>query len=152
VVDPQPEPPTTLAPLSWLVAILGLIATALVVVPVVRGWRRRRRLRRAGPEPRGLILANYDLFTELAGDLGWGRAAAETPEEYRRKVQASGLLSNGDLERLTALTVAAAYGRAEPEDEDVDVMREAATATLHGLRKGTTPMARIAGLYRRVDR
>jgi len=148
---PPPLPPARVAPLSWLVAGLGLTASVLVAVPALRGWRRRRRLRRAGPEPRGLILANYDLFTELAGDLGWGRAAAETPEEYRRKVRASGLLSDGDLDRLTALTVAAAYGRSEPKDEDVEGMREAAAATLHDLRKATRPMKRITGLYRRAD-
>ncbi len=148
---PPPEPPARPAPLSWLAAGLGLSASVLVAVPLLRSWRRRRRLRRAGPEPRRLILANYDLFTELAGDLGWGRAAAETPEEYRRKVRASGMLSDGDLDQLTALTMAAAYGRSEPNDEDVDVVREAATATLHDLRKATSPMKRITGLYRRAD-
>jgi hypothetical protein len=129
----------------------GLLVVLVLAIPPLRVWRRRRRLRRAGPEPRALILANYELFTDRAGDLGWGRAPAETPEEYRRKIRSSGLLSNGDVDRMTALAVAAAYSDAEPHDEDAIVMQDAAASTLHELRRGTPAFTRVTGVYRRAD-
>ena len=66
-----------------LLAALGLIVLFLLLMPVFRTVRRRRRLRRASGEPRRLILATYDVFTERAAELGYARGAGETPEEYR---------------------------------------------------------------------
>ena len=146
-----PDPPDVMTPRMWLVAGLGLALLLLASMPLVRAWQRRRRLRKAGHAPRSVILAHYDVFTQRAGDLGWARAPAETPEEYRRKMVASGRISDGDLDRLTSLTVAAAYGQAEPHDDDVAVARQAAATTLRGLRKGTPAMKRVTGLYRRRD-
>ena len=62
--------------LALLALLLGLIVLAMI--PVVRAWRRRRRLRRASDEPRGLILATYDVFTERAGELGFPREPGQT--------------------------------------------------------------------------
>lgn len=144
----EPSGPTarTWFALSVLVAVLVVAA-----MPLFRSWRRRRRLRRAGPAPRSLILTQYDVFTERAGDLGWARAPAETPDEYRRKMIASGTITDGDLDRLTSLTVSAAYGAAEPDDDDVATSRQAAATTLRDLRRTTRPMKRLTGLYLRRD-
>ena len=57
----------------------------LLLVPPVRALRRRVRLRRAAVEPRRLILATYEVFTERAAGIGLGRDPGETLNEYRRK-------------------------------------------------------------------
>jgi hypothetical protein len=118
-------------------------------VPVVRNMQRRRRLRRAGHEPRGLILATYDVFTDRAADLGIGRRVGETPEEYRRRVEATGRLSDGHLGRLTGLAVRAAYAPSEPSADDALDATADATKTLDELRRSTPLTRRILGIYRR---
>jgi transglutaminase-like putative cysteine protease len=148
---PAPEVPAGPSAAILLAVGAGVVVLFLVATPLFRGWRRRRSLRRAGPAPRSLILAHYDVFTERAGDLGWGRAPAETPEEYRKRVAASGKIPDGDLDRLTLLTVSAAYREAEPDGGDVTTARLAAATALRGLRKATPPVKRITGLYRRRD-
>jgi transglutaminase-like putative cysteine protease len=145
------DEPTGPTARTWFAAGVLVVLMILAATPLFRAWRRRRRLRRAGPAPRSLILAHYDVFTERAGDLGWARAPAETPDEYRRKVAESGTISDGDLDRLTSLTVSAAYGAAEPDDDDVATARQAAATTLRDLRRSTPPMKRVTGLYLRRD-
>jgi transglutaminase-like putative cysteine protease len=127
---------------------LGLGIVLLLLVPPVRGLRRRRRLKRAGREPRRLILVAYDVFTERAAMLGFGRAAGETLEEYRVRLSSSGLLQNGHLDRLTAIAGRAAYAAAEPTPGEPAEVVEAARTTLKELRKGTSLVQRVVGLYR----
>lgn len=134
---------------NTLIAVLAGIVLLLAAVPPVRAWRRRRRLRRAGPAPRHLIVATYDVFTERAGDLGYPRAPGQTIEEYRTAVTASGALSDGDLERLTRLARDAAYSAREPGREDARAATRAAEAVLQDLRRGTALLQRITGPYRR---
>ena len=74
-------------------------ALGLLAVPPFRALTRRRRLRRAGAAPRRLILATYDVFTDRAAELGHPRAPGQTLDEYRRAVEGSGRVGNGDLER-----------------------------------------------------
>lgn len=148
---PVPVRTTGPTPRMWLAAGLGVAVLLFAASPLFRAWRRRRRLRRAGPAPRSLILAHYDVFTERAADLGWGRAPAETPEEYRRKVVGSGMLTDGELDRLTSFAVAAAYGHTEPSGTDVLSAQQAAATTLRELRKATPTKRRVAGLYRRRE-
>jgi hypothetical protein len=136
---------------TWFAVGVLVVLMILAATPLFRAWRRRRRLRRAGPTPRSLILAHYDVFTEHAGDLGWARAPAETPEEYRRKVAASGTITDGDLDRLTSLTVSAAYGAAEPDQNDVVTARRSAATALRELRRSTPRIKRVTGLYLRRD-
>lgn len=146
-----PDRPFRITPRTTLAAAALVALLILGAIPPVRLARRRRRLRRARREPRALILATYGVFTERAGDLGLVRGRAETPEEYRRRVVAGGLLSDGHLDRLTALTIAAAYGPLELRQEEVATAREAAATALRELRRGTPVARRIAGLYRRAD-
>lgn len=145
------DEPTGPTARTWFARGILLVLSILLASPLFRAWRRRRRLRRAGPAPRSLILAHYDVFTERARDLGWARAPAETPEEYRRKLVASGTITDGDLDRLTSLMVSAAYGPAEPDDDDVATARRAAATTLRDIRRSTPPMKRLTGLYLRRD-
>jgi transglutaminase-like putative cysteine protease len=129
--------------------LLALGALGLVAVPFVRRFERRRRLRRAAHEPRRLILATYEVFTDRAGDLGIGRTIGETPDEYRRRVEATGRLTDGHLGRLTGLAVRAAYSPAEPSADDALDASADADQTLDELRRSTPLTRRILGIYRR---
>jgi transglutaminase-like putative cysteine protease len=143
--DPERGP----AP-ARVLAVAGIVgALVLIGVPIVRVAGRRRRLRRAGREPRRRILATYDVFTERAADLGLGREVGETPEEYRRRVRSLGHVSDGHLDRLTGLAVRAAYGPDEPGGSDVDDATADADQALRELRKRTPMARRLVGIYRR---
>lgn len=135
---------------TGLVALV-LLGSALMValaIPPLRALRRRRRVRSAGNEPRALILATYDVFAERAADLGHPRTAGETLQEYRRRLASSGLITDGQLERLTSIAGRAAYAPAEPLGSDVTEAADAASTVLHDLRERTPLTQRIAGQYR----
>jgi hypothetical protein len=131
-----------------LLLLIAAILVAALAIPPIRAIRRRARLRRAGREPRALILATYDVFAERAADLGHAKTPAETLEEYRRRLSAGGLLTNGHLDRLTSIAGRAAYAPADPAASDVREASEAATTALHDLRERTPIGRRIAGQYR----
>ncbi len=131
--------------------ILLLVALGIVValaIPPIRAMRRRARLRRAGREPRALILATYDVFTERAADLGHSKMPGETLREYRSRLAAGGVITDGHLDRLTSIAGRAAYSLDEPGAADVHEASEAATSVLHDLRERTPIGQRIAGQYR----
>jgi Transglutaminase-like superfamily/TgpA N-terminal domain len=152
--DPALTAPATPA-LAWydgrkLLAVALVVALLfLLLVPPLRGLRRRRRLRRAANEPRRLILTTYDVFTERAGEMGFPRGPGETIEEYRRRVTGTGLLRNGDLDRLSDLTTAAAYGEREPGIAEAQDAGQAAGQTLTDLRRATPFARRLRGRYMR---
>jgi transglutaminase-like putative cysteine protease len=131
-----------------VIAGIAVLLLAIAAVPVVRAWTRRRRLRRARGEPRRLILATYDVLAQRAGDLGVGRNAGETPLEYLRRLEASGHLDDGHLERLTSLATRAAYAPDEPDAEDALDAEADAREVLRSLRRTTPPVRRLAGAYR----
>ena len=133
--------------LGWVV--VGLALAYLILVPPWRILRRRARLRRAGREPRALLLATYDVFTERAADLGFPRGPGETVEEYRRRLDASGSFADGHLHRLTALTQDAAYAPGAPDRGQVEQASADANAALRDLRRATPLSRRLTGLYRR---
>ena len=99
ITVPEPARRITVRQAALVACCSGLIVIAMI--PLVRAWRRRRRLRRASDEPRRLILTTYDVFTERAGELGFPREPGQTVEEYRARILASQPLSGGDLDRLT---------------------------------------------------
>jgi transglutaminase-like putative cysteine protease len=150
---PGPEAATTSRRWVWgLVGVLVALALgmlALIGIPIVRGAERRTRLRKAGRDPRRLILATYNVFTDRAGDLGLGRQMGETLEEYRHRIESSGRLGDGHLGRLTRLAVRAAYGPAEPSAADALDATADAGQTLEELRRTTPLTKRILGIYRR---
>jgi hypothetical protein len=129
-------------------ALLGLALVVALVIPPVRALRRRARLRRAGDEPRALILATYDVFAERAADLGHPRTSGETLLEYRRRLAANGLVTDGHLDRLTSIAGRAAYAPEEPLRSEVGEASEVASQVLHDLRERTPITQRIAGQYR----
>jgi hypothetical protein len=132
--------------LSWLV-VAGVLV--LAGIPFVRWFRRRRKLHNAAREPRALILATYDVFSERAADLGFGRGPGETPFEYRRRVEAADVLVDGHLERLTGSVVRAAYGSRAPSDDDALDAAADADQIIRDLRHSTPLRRRLFGIYRR---
>jgi hypothetical protein len=133
--------------------VLSLLVVAGVLVlagiPLVRWFRRRRKLHNAAREPRALILATYDVFSERAADLGFGRGPGETPFEYRRRVEAADVLVDGHLERLTGSVVRAAYGSRAPSDDDALDAAADADQIIRDLRHSTPLRRRLFGIYRR---
>jgi transglutaminase-like putative cysteine protease len=132
--------------LAWL-ALLGV--AVLAGIPLVRWVRRRARLRRAEREPRALILATYDVFSERAADLGLGRGPGETPREYRRRIEATDVLTDGHMERLTGTVVRAAYSARPVTDDDASDASADADHVIRDLRRATPLRRRILGIYRR---
>ena len=62
-------------------------------------------------------------------------------------MQASGLLRNGDLDRLTRLAVGAAYAAPDPGPDEARSASAAAETTLKDLRRGSPWGQRLRGLY-----
>jgi len=150
-LDPSavPHRTTTTASPLLVIAALGLLTAAfLVAVPLVR-WHRRWRAVRGVREPRELILATYDVFSERAADLGLGRGPGETPREYRRRIEATDLLNDGHMERLTGTVVRAAYStRPVTRDDALDVAGDA-EQVIQDLRRATPLRRRLLRIYRR---
>ncbi len=145
-------PTEGVSPISARMALLlaGILtAIVLLLVPAARGIRRRLRLRGAAGEPRRLILATYEVFTERAAGLGLARGPGETVEEYRRKVMETGYLSDGHLDRLTRLTTAAAYSDRTPDTAQAREAVDAAETALRDIRRAVGPGRWLVGLYRR---
>jgi len=146
-VPPERSSPSVFRFFLGACAIAGVI---LAGVPLARMLRRRRRLAHAARDPRGLILATYGVFSDRAADIGLGRRAGETPSEYRRRIEATDLLTDGDMGRLTVTVVRAAYS-ARPVTED-DALDAAADAdqVIRDLRRSTPFGRRIFGIYGRA--
>lgn len=132
-------------------ALLALVAVALlaaVLLPPAKLIRRRLRLTSAGRRPRELVLATYDVFTAQAGDLGLGRSAGETMQEYSLRLRASARFSDGDLERLTRIASRAAYARDAIGREDATEAQAAARQAFRDLRRDRGRLRRLLGIYR----
>lgn len=128
---------------------MGIGAAVFLSMPLLRAWRRRRRIRRAAGEPRRLILATYDVFTERAGELGFHRTPGETVQEYRRRLVGTASGRGEDLDTLCRMTALAAYAPEEPRTDDARAAIEAARSTLQRLRRATPLDRRVMGRYRR---
>jgi transglutaminase-like putative cysteine protease len=146
-IDVADERPFISARMALLLGAI-LAGLVLLLVPPIRELRRRMRLRRAAAEPRRLILATYEVFTERAAAMGLGRGHGETLEEYRRKVMDSGYLSDGHLDRLTRLTTAAAYSQHDLAEEEAQEASDAAGTAIREIRKAVGPAVWFVGLYR----
>ena len=131
-----------------LLLAIALLMVVALLRPALPAWRRRRTLRRAGRAPRRLILASYDVFTQRAALAGMPRRTGETPEEYRRRLVASGRLTDEDLGRLTRLTVRAAYARDEPTDGDASDAVADADAAGKMLQRSVPLRMRALAAYR----
>ncbi len=144
---PRPLGGITLS--SLVVAGLAIGLLLAMGIPLWH-WIRRRRRMHAARDPRTLVLATYDVFTDRAKELGVGRSPGETPEEFRRKLAATETLdgANEPLSRMTAEVVRAAYGPDGPDATTAAGVRRDADAVLHALRAATPLRQRVLGRYR----
>ncbi|MDP9329671.1 MAG: DUF3488 and transglutaminase-like domain-containing protein [Actinomycetota bacterium] len=134
-------------PRKIVLAALLTLLLVLALVPPARALRRRARLRLTAHDPRRLILATYDVFTERLGELGFPRAPGETPEEYRHRLTSAELPVDGHLDRLTAITIGAAYAPRDPTADDARAATEAASAAWHDVKSATPIVSRLLGAY-----
>jgi hypothetical protein len=146
-----PRGPRALGGATWsnVVAIAAAILLFLAIgIPLLHWVRRRRRLHSAH-DPRTLVLATYDVFTDRARELGVGRAPGETPDEFRTKLVASDTLNGATepLERMTAEVVRAAYAADDPDVGTPAAVRRDADEVLHALRAATPLRQRVLGRY-----
>jgi transglutaminase-like putative cysteine protease len=137
--------------IARIAALVGVVLAGIgfLLVPPARALRRRIRLRGAAAEPRRLILVTYEQFIERAAGVGLGRGAGETLDEYRRKVMETGYLSNGHLDRLTALASVAAYSPHEPDGEQAENAGDAAETAIREIKRAVGTTRWLVGLYRR---
>ena len=136
--------------LARLFAVAGGIVLLLAIgIPLLHWLRRRRRLLVAH-DPRTLVLATYDVFTDRARELGVGRSPGETPDEFRRKLAATDTLNgaNEPLARMTAEVIRAAYAAEDPDARTASSVRRDADEVLHALRAATPLRQRLLGRYR----
>lgn len=121
----------------WITAGLILLvlaaAGALLLPPATSGLRRLRLRRAAAPGTR--VLAAYELFSLRALDVGLGRRPGETPWEHRDRLRAALALSDGHLERLTAITTRVLYGGATPTPSEAERAVAATRALGTNLRR-----------------
>jgi hypothetical protein len=144
----QPDPNDTqdLASVSYdrdltglLAAVLVLVFLALLSVPFVRRWLRKRklnRLRQGTTEEQ--VVALYRFYLEKFARLGCPRLPAQTEEEYAQRYarQLSGYTQGGmSLARMTALYLDARYGGLSPAPEDCQAMAELYPVLLKNCRE-----------------
>ena len=137
----------TLSDLVTVAAVLGLLLG--LGIPLLHWVRRRRRLHTAH-DPRGLILATYDVFTDRARELGVGRSPGETPDEFRHKLAGANKLdgATASLTRMTTEVVRAAYAAEAPDAATAASVRHDADEVLHAMRAATPLRDRVVGRYR----
>jgi transglutaminase-like putative cysteine protease len=146
--QPVPDENGYSIPYRWIaLAIAGVGAVLLVVVPIAKWIWRRRTLRRAR-DARERVLAAYRVFDGVAADLGLGRRDGETIEEHRARLSATVALSDGHLARLVQLVGRAAYGPSPPHPEDADAAVRNARTAIADLRHDAGMLKRILGTYR----
>ena len=140
---------------AWLLwAGLALLALALAAVPAWKAGRRRAMLLRPR-EPGPRVLGAYRVFLDVAGDLGFGRSPAETPREFRARLEGIdrlGLVADdpaaSGLARLTALADRAAYAANGVAPAEAHEAIAAARALVRSLRDAAGWLRRVLGWFR----
>jgi hypothetical protein len=126
---------------------VGVLTLVLLLgIPLVRGVRRRIRLRR-GSVPRGQVLAAYAVLLEVAADVGRPRHPAETIREYRRRLARTVRFTNGDFETLSALADRAAYAEDGLSGDDGRRAADLCRTASRDLRKAATWWRNLMGHY-----
>jgi transglutaminase-like putative cysteine protease len=147
-----PRGPRALGGATWsnVLAIAAAIAVLLAIGIPLWHWLRRRRRLHSAHDPRTLVLATYDVFTDRARELGVGRNPGETPDEFRDKLAATDTLNGAteSLDRMTAQVVRAAYAPGDPDAGAPSAVRRDADDVLHALRAATPLRQRVVGRYR----
>jgi hypothetical protein len=145
ITIPRPE-----RPFPWGGLVLGLLATAAVVMAfaaVAKAIARAMALRRGGPGDR-MVERAYAVFQASAGDLGLARRPPETLGEYRDRLLASVRFSDGHLDTLTTLTGTAAYGSRPMTDAEGVAAMDAVRTLNRDLRRHAGPVRRLMGAVR----
>jgi transglutaminase-like putative cysteine protease len=128
--------------LTFLSGILFLLS-----IPLLKLTRRRLALATASV-PRERVFAAYRLVADQASDVGLRRHPDETLWEYRSRLKAAVVFSNGDLDRLTNLTTQAAYSETEPTGAEADQAVDAARVAARDIARSTGAARRVAGWFR----
>ncbi|HYT30301.1 MAG TPA: DUF4129 domain-containing protein, partial [Actinomycetota bacterium] len=131
-----------------LVAALALFGLLAFGVPLGKAARRRAILARAGPRPSQRVLAAYRVMADGAADVGLGRRAAETIQEYRGRLTGTVRFTNGDFETLTALAGRAAYAEDGLSAADGRRAVTLARTASRDIRRSAGRPRLILGLYR----
>lgn len=135
-------------PYGLLIRALLAVAGALALVIPAGKWLSRRLHLRSANQPRGIVLATFQVFAGRAADLGLGRRDGETLAEYRRRLEADVRFSDGHLSRLTDIAARAAYSPRAPSDEEVREAAGAARTAIRDMRRDRGVVRRVAGIYR----
>ncbi|MDI6772206.1 MAG: DUF4129 domain-containing protein, partial [bacterium] len=94
---------------------------ALAGVLAVAGTWRAFGSRSVSEMPGGSLGEIYRRMCAMLARRGWRRAPAETVDEFRQRVEASGPMP--EVARLSALVESAAYGQEEPGAEVLEEAR-----------------------------
>jgi len=128
-------------------AVLGILILLGMAIPWVK-FARRRLILAGAKDPRERVLAVFDVMTQSAADVGLGRLPHETVREYRGRLRDRVAFLNGDLDRLTALTSAAAYSTNPVTGADAGAAMASARRVTGELRRAAGPGRRIVGWFR----
>jgi transglutaminase-like putative cysteine protease len=146
--DTAPGSETAPAWRRWAVpAAVVLLVLLGLGIPAAKAVRRRLRLSRAR-DPRDRVLVAFELLSLSATDLGLGRRAHETLEEYRGRLKAEVSSLDGDLDRLTTLTTVAAYSGDSLTSQDAAVAVASGKRAAGDMRKAAGPVRRVVGWFR----
>jgi transglutaminase-like putative cysteine protease len=148
--SPGAQPDRNRYAMPALVGLGGLIALFLILTPMAKRARRRWMLVRADT-PRDRVLAAYRAMVDEATDLGIGRRAAETLEEYRQRLTGQVPSLDGDLDGLTSMAGRAAYSEDPVPSEAADRAVSSARRVARDMRRATDARTRLRSWYR-LDR
>jgi transglutaminase-like putative cysteine protease len=144
----EPEEERYGIPLRPVLAGLGIVVVALLVlVPLVKAALRRRMLSR-GRDGRALVLSAYRVFDGEAAEVGMGRRPGETIAEHRERLSSTVQFSDGHLARLTAAAQIAAYADATLDTQAAHAARADAKVAIKDVWRQAGPLRRVLGLYR----
>jgi len=130
-----------------LLALLGLALLFALCIPLVKAARRRMTLRGAR-DPRGRVLASFQILTEQAADLRLGRRPNETPDEYRARLSRAVPSLDGPLAMLTRLTTEAAYSDRGFSQGQAEEASRSARSVIREIRGTVGTAVRLLGLFR----
>jgi hypothetical protein len=144
---PKPVPLADRLRSAGLRLALLLLVLLIAGTPIVKAIRRRILVALAR-DPTARVVAAYWLLDDLTADVGMGRMAFETPDEYRRRVGGTAQKSADELSRLTDLAMRAAYDRSGVTEREAAGAPAFARRVAREVRGSGSFVRRVAGIYR----
>jgi hypothetical protein len=123
------------------------VVLAFLTIPLMKRLRRRWALARAR-DGRERVLVAYRTMADRARDVGIRRDSSETLDEFRERLLARVVFSDGHLGRLTALADLAAYSQDEVDDDQAIEAVEAARVAGGDIERSAGRLGRVVGWYR----